>query len=226
MYTLQHDASRRLDETFDDPAGLVAAGITLVTISVACTLAFIHRNGGDSSSADASTTRSAAVAPLPTRAASTGLPSSSRLSPRSKVKESFFDCSPEQYFKSADTNGNGKLSQLELKIALRSGGLFGDEVNALFEHLDTNNDGHISLEEFVAAVQMTPELKNAIAAGGPPAAAPAALPTSGAADAAPPVSDTPNEPAPDPPPAPATEQAPADHAAPPAAGDPQRVEME
>jgi calmodulin len=54
-------------------------------------------------------------------------------------------------FRAFDTNGDGFVSPQEFKnaVAQLGLGLSGDEADALLAHLDTDNDGMVSYEEFL-----------------------------------------------------------------------------
>jgi calmodulin len=58
-------------------------------------------------------------------------------------------------FNSFDTDGNGFLDKEELKNAFKDfkGGLTDEEVDALMVEADTNGDGKVSFEEFVALIK-------------------------------------------------------------------------
>jgi solute carrier family 25 phosphate transporter 23/24/25/41 len=53
-------------------------------------------------------------------------------------------------FRGIDHNGDGKLSKDELRSALRSAGLAvpNSKLDAFFDEVDTNGDGHISFAEW------------------------------------------------------------------------------
>ncbi|KAG6416165.1 hypothetical protein SASPL_123589 [Salvia splendens] len=55
----------------------------------------------------------------------------------------------ERIFKRCDTNGDGKVSSMELGEALKAlGSVSVDEVKRMMAELDTDGDGFISLDEF------------------------------------------------------------------------------
>jgi len=58
-------------------------------------------------------------------------------------------------FKVMDRNGNGSLSPVEFKYAMRDYGLnFSEiEVTQIVKHFDTNKDGQISFDEFLRAIR-------------------------------------------------------------------------
>ena len=63
----------------------------------------------------------------------------------------------DQLFRALDKNGDGKVSKMEWRVAMRS--TFGDaqcpvaEVDALFAELDSNGDGDLALAELAGAVR-------------------------------------------------------------------------
>eukprot|EP00746_Dinoflagellata_sp_MGD_P021049 gnl/MRDRNA2_/MRDRNA2_14907_c0_seq1.p1 gnl/MRDRNA2_/MRDRNA2_14907_c0~~gnl/MRDRNA2_/MRDRNA2_14907_c0_seq1.p1 ORF type:complete len:210 (+),score=66.11 gnl/MRDRNA2_/MRDRNA2_14907_c0_seq1:77-706(+) len=59
-------------------------------------------------------------------------------------------------FKAADANGDGTISEDELRAALLKLGLSEEEITACFQEADANKDGVISYEEFVAWVYKDP----------------------------------------------------------------------
>lgn len=58
-------------------------------------------------------------------------------------------------FKAMDRNGNGSLSPIEFKYAMRDYGLpLSDiEVTQIVKHFDTNKDGQLSFDEFLRAIR-------------------------------------------------------------------------
>ncbi|KAH6781897.1 Calcium-binding EF-hand family protein [Perilla frutescens var. hirtella] len=55
----------------------------------------------------------------------------------------------ERIFKHCDTNGDGKVSAVELGEALKAlGSVSSEEVKRMMAELDTDGDGFISFEEF------------------------------------------------------------------------------
>lgn len=58
-------------------------------------------------------------------------------------------------FNTFDTDGNGVLDKSELKAAFKDfrGGLSDEAIDAIIADADTNNDGVVSFEEFVALVK-------------------------------------------------------------------------
>jgi Ca2+-binding EF-hand superfamily protein len=58
-------------------------------------------------------------------------------------------------FDSFDTDGNGLLDKDELKNAFKDfkGGLTDKEVDTLIAEADTDNNGQVSFEEFVALIK-------------------------------------------------------------------------
>jgi Ca2+-binding EF-hand superfamily protein len=53
----------------------------------------------------------------------------------------------------ADTNGDGRVDAAEFQVLLRARGLTEAECGIAFAHLDTDGDGAISVQEYVAAVR-------------------------------------------------------------------------
>ena len=53
----------------------------------------------------------------------------------------------------ADTNGDGRVDAAEFGVLLRARGLGEEECGMAFAHLDTDGDGAISVQEYVAAVR-------------------------------------------------------------------------
>ena len=58
-------------------------------------------------------------------------------------------------FKAMDRNGNGSLSPVEFKYAMRDYGLplSEIEVTQIVKYFDTNKDGAISFDEFLRAIR-------------------------------------------------------------------------
>lgn len=58
-------------------------------------------------------------------------------------------------FKVMDRNGNGTLSPIEFKYAMRDYGLqLSDiEVTQIVKHFDSNKDGQLSFNEFLRAIR-------------------------------------------------------------------------
>lgn len=58
-------------------------------------------------------------------------------------------------FKVMDRNGNGSLSPVEFKYAMRDYGLNLSEIEVtqIVKHFDTNKDGQISFDEFLRAIR-------------------------------------------------------------------------
>lgn len=52
-------------------------------------------------------------------------------------------------FNKYDSDGNGTLSQVELRRVLCAVGITDDDVNEIFDRVDTNHDGMVSCNEFV-----------------------------------------------------------------------------
>ncbi|HEX7307391.1 EF-hand domain-containing protein [Lentzea sp.] len=52
-----------------------------------------------------------------------------------------------------DTNGDGRVDEAEFGVLLRARGLSPRECGTAFAHLDTDGDGAISVDEYVAAVR-------------------------------------------------------------------------
>jgi Ca2+-binding EF-hand superfamily protein len=52
-----------------------------------------------------------------------------------------------------DTNGDGRVDSAEFGVLLRARGLSAEECSTAFSHLDTDGDGAISVQEYVAAVR-------------------------------------------------------------------------
>ncbi|KAF1968355.1 calcium dependent mitochondrial carrier protein-like protein [Bimuria novae-zelandiae CBS 107.79] len=63
-----------------------------------------------------------------------------------------------ELFKSIDIDRNGKLSREELRLAFRRAGLAvpNSKLDVFFSEVDTNNDGHISFEEWRDFLLFTP----------------------------------------------------------------------
>ena len=61
-------------------------------------------------------------------------------------------------FRSLDSNDDGALSSAELSGGLADFGLDDEQLQALFLRLDTDQDGEISLPEFIAGYSSLPEL--------------------------------------------------------------------
>lgn len=53
----------------------------------------------------------------------------------------------------ADTNGDGRVDAAEFGVLLKARGLSEEECGLAFVHLDTDGDGAISVQEYVAAVR-------------------------------------------------------------------------
>ena len=53
----------------------------------------------------------------------------------------------------ADTNGDGRVDASEFAVLLKARGLTEAECGLAFTHLDTDGDGAISVQEYVAAVK-------------------------------------------------------------------------
>ncbi|NKE62422.1 calcium-binding protein [Lentzea sp. PSKA42] len=53
----------------------------------------------------------------------------------------------------ADTNGDGRVDATEFQVLLKARGLSEAECGLAFAHLDTDGDGAISVQEYVAAVR-------------------------------------------------------------------------
>jgi Ca2+-binding EF-hand superfamily protein len=53
----------------------------------------------------------------------------------------------------ADTNGDGRVDAAEFGVLLKARGLGEEECGLAFAHLDTDGDGAISVQEYVAAVR-------------------------------------------------------------------------
>ena len=58
-------------------------------------------------------------------------------------------------FKAMDRNGNGSLSPVEFKYAMRDYGLSLSEIEVtqIVKHFDTNKDGQLSFDEFLRAIR-------------------------------------------------------------------------
>jgi len=69
----------------------------------------------------------------------------------SNAKDNVMAC-----FKAADANGDGTISEDELKAALLKIGLTEEEIKKCFQEADANKDGVIDYEEFVAWVYKEP----------------------------------------------------------------------
>jgi Ca2+-binding EF-hand superfamily protein len=53
----------------------------------------------------------------------------------------------------ADTNGDGRVDSAEFAVLLKARGLTEAECGLAFTHIDTDGDGSISVQEYVAAVK-------------------------------------------------------------------------
>jgi Ca2+-binding EF-hand superfamily protein len=89
----------------------------------------------------------------------------------------------ETVFRSIDSNGSGNLSRTELDTALRKLGvaLLPGELDKLFKHFDKNEDGVVSLQEFLRAmgvIMMVTAQPSVPSTSAPAATVPAAGPTS------------------------------------------------
>lgn len=52
-----------------------------------------------------------------------------------------------------DTNGDGRVDEDEFEVLLRARGLGREDCGLAFTHLDTDGDGAISVQEYIAAVR-------------------------------------------------------------------------
>jgi Ca2+-binding EF-hand superfamily protein len=64
-----------------------------------------------------------------------------------------FDAEAIRAFKEFDYDGDGYITAVEFKLAMtaRHEQVSGDEIDSIFAHADTNNDGKIDEAEFVRA---------------------------------------------------------------------------
>ena len=70
------------------------------------------------------------------------------------------DAALEKYFSDVDTDGSGKISDLEMKAAIYQmygKGMEDKYVSQMMAQADTNKDGEVDLAEFKAIMRAAPE---------------------------------------------------------------------
>jgi len=71
------------------------------------------------------------------------------------MKEADCDQELREAFKVFDKDGNGRISQQELKLVMKNLGenLTDEEINEMIREADDDGDGHVDFDEFVKMMQ-------------------------------------------------------------------------